>query len=146
MRRPVIATAVILLAAFLLSGCSTSGVAPDSGQSAPASTAPAGAYQKISADEAYRMMTDTTGYLILDVRTQEEFDQGHIENAVLLPVTDMAEKAGKQLADKEQVILVYCRSGRRSEQAAQLLMDMGYTNIYDFGGIIDWPHGTVTGK
>lgn len=139
---------LILFAAFLLTSCSTNGAAPNSGdvQNTPAVSAAAVAYQKISADEAYRMISETEGYLILDVRTKDEFDQGHIENAVLLPVTEIAEKASEQIKDKDQVILVYCRSGRRSAQASQALADMGYANVYDFGGIIDWAHETVVGK
>lgn len=135
----------MILAIFLLSGCAARDIAPDSGQGTTASP-PAAAYQKTTAEEARRIMDETKGYVTLDVRTKDEYDQGHIEGAVLLPVTDIVKKAGEHLKEKDQVILVYCRSGNRSAQAAQLLIDMGYTKVYDFGGIIDWPYETTTGK
>lgn len=83
------------------------------------------------------------GIIILDVRTEEEFAEGHIPNAVLLPDTEVKQRAEELLPDKEQTILVYCRSGRRSALAAQELADMGYTNVYDFGGILDWTGDVV---
>ncbi len=96
-------------------------------------------YQKISPEAAKKKM-DAGGVIVLDVRTQEEYDGGHIENAVLLPNTDIKDKAAEVLPDKNAVILVYCRSGNRSRSASQDLIDMGYTQVYDFGGIIDWPY------
>jgi rhodanese-related sulfurtransferase len=105
----------------------------------------AAVYQKIAASEALRIMEETDGYILLDVRTQEEFEQAHIKGAILLPDTEIKDKAEEQLKDKNAVILVYCRSGRRSAQAAQQLADMGYTKVNDFGGIIDWPYDTVSG-
>lgn len=82
-------------------------------------------------------------YIILDSRTQEEFDEGHIEGAILIPEYEIAARAEKELPNKNQLILVYCRSGRRSKIAAQALADSGYTNVKEFGGIIDWPYETV---
>jgi len=82
--------------------------------------------------------------IILDVRTQSEFNEGHIPNAILLPYNDIKDKAKIILLDMDQVILVYCRSGRRSELAAKDLIDMGFTSVYDFGGIIDWTGEVVT--
>ncbi len=99
-------------------------------------------YRKITPQEAKTMM-DAGGVIILDVRTQEEFDGGHIKDAVLLPDTDVAQKAETVLPDRNARILVYCRSGRRSGLAAHALVDLGYTEVYDFGGIIDWPYDTV---
>ena len=93
-------------------------------------------YKKITSDEAVAMMTSDV--VILDVRTQEEFDGGHIKNAVLLPDYEISEKAESVLADRNQTILIYCRTGRRSELAAKELVGMGYTSVYDFGGIVDW--------
>jgi rhodanese-related sulfurtransferase len=93
-------------------------------------------YIKITPQEAQKMMDQNI--IILDVRTQAEFAEGHIPNAVLLPDTEIKQRAEELLPDKEQTILVYCRSGRRSALAAQELADMGYTNVYDFGGILDW--------
>lgn len=98
-------------------------------------------YIKITPQEAQEMMTRDA--IILDVRTQTEFDEGHIPNAVLLPDTEIKQRAKEVLPDKEQTILVYCRSGRRSALAAQELADMGYTNVYDFGGILDWTGDVV---
>lgn len=98
-------------------------------------------YRKISAEEAKELMVD--GNMVLDVRTQGEYDSGHIENAVLLPVDDILDGKLSSLPDKEQVILVYCRSGRRSKSASKELVEQGYINVYDFGGIIDWPYEIV---
>ena len=82
-------------------------------------------------------------YIILDARTQEEFDEGHIDGAILIPEYEVANRAEKELPDKDQLILVYCRSGRRSKIASQALVDLGYTNVKEFGGIIDWPYEIV---
>ena len=87
-------------------------------------------------------MDTQTGYVILDVRTQEEYDEKHIPGAILIPDSEISEKAEGILKDKNQLILVYCRSGRRSKLAAEDLLDIGYTNIKEFGGIIDWPYET----
>lgn len=99
-------------------------------------------YTQISAEEAKQMMQDQTGYIILDVRTLEEYDSGHIPGAVVLPNEVIGTEELTILPDKDQLILVYCRSGNRSRQASQKLVDLGYTNIYEFGGIIDWPYET----
>ena len=88
-------------------------------------------------------MDTEEGYVIIDARTQEEFDEGHIENAILIPEYEISERAEKELPDKNQLILVYCRSGRRSKIASQTLVDLGYTNVKEFGGIIDWKYETV---
>lgn len=98
------------------------------------------AYMNITAEEAKKIMDTESGYVILDVRSQEEYDEGHIPGAVLLPDTEIAEKAEECLTDKEQQILVYCRSGRRSKKAATELAGMGYTNVKEFGGILDWTY------
>ena len=79
-------------------------------------------------------------YVILDVRTQEEFDAGHIPGAILIPNTEIANRAEQELPDKDQLLLVYCRSGNRSKQASQILVELGYTHIREFGGINDWPY------
>jgi rhodanese-related sulfurtransferase len=97
------------------------------------------AYRKITPHEAQAMMSDLDDVLVLDVRSQEEFARRHIVNALLLPDHDIREKAQIIVPDKGQAILVYCQSGRRSERASKELIDMGYTNVYDFGGIVDWP-------
>ena len=82
--------------------------------------------------------------IILDVRTQQEYDAGHIEGAILLPNETIADTPPDALPNKDAEILIYCRSGNRSAQAAKKLVAMGYTNVYDFGGIIDWPYDVVT--
>ncbi len=99
-------------------------------------------YVNITAEEAKQIMDSEEGYIILDVRTQEEYDQGHIPGAILIPHTEIEARAEEVLTDKDQLILVYCRSGRRSKIAAEALVELGYTNIKEFGGIIDWPYET----
>ena len=100
------------------------------------------AYKKISAQEAKEII-ESEDVIILDVRTQEEYNEGHIENSVLLPVNDISSKAEEILTDKDAKILVYCRSGNRSATASKQLIKMGYTNVYNFGGIISWPYEIV---
>jgi len=100
-------------------------------------------YDQISGAEAKALMDSESGYIIIDARTQEEYDQGHIPGAVLIPEYEIADRAEKELPDKEQLILVYCRSGRRSKIAAEELVKLGYTNVKEFGGIIDWEYETV---
>ena len=97
-------------------------------------------YMNITAEEAMQIMGTEESYIILDVRTQEEYDQGHIPGAILIPNTEIKERAEEELPDKDQLILVYCRSGNRSKQAAEILVELGYTNIREFGGILDWPY------
>ena len=97
-------------------------------------------YVNITAEEAKQIMDSEEGYIILDVRTQEEYDQGHIPGAIVISHEEIPDKAEEVLTDKNQLILVYCRSGRRSKIAAEALLELGYTNIKEFGGIIDWPY------
>ena len=97
-------------------------------------------FVNITAEEAKQIMDSQEGYIILDVRSQEEFDQGHIPGAILIPDTEINARAEEVLPDKDQLILVYCRSGRRSKLAAADLAELGYINIKEFGGIIDWPY------
>ena len=121
----------ILLSVLLLTAC---GQAEENGQGV--------AYVNITAEEAKQIMDTEEDYIILDVRTQEEYDQGHIPGAILIPNTEITAEAEKVLTDKDQLILVYCRSGRRSKLAAVTLAQLGYTNVKEFGGIIDWPYET----
>lgn len=100
-----------------------------------------GTYYQISQDEAKRIMDEESDYIIVDAREQSEYDEGHIKGAIVIPYTEIEQKAEEMLPDKEQLILVYCRSGRRSKIAAQSLANMGYTNVKEFGGIIDWQYG-----
>ena len=97
-------------------------------------------YVNITAQEAKEIMDTQEGYIILDTRTREEYDEKHIPGAILIPHDGIMEKAENILTDKDQLILVYCRSGRRSKLAAEDLVKLGYTHIKEFGGIIDWPY------
>ena len=119
----------VLLAALLLTAC---------GQNTQ--TQQEAIYMNITAQEAKELMDTQEGYIILDTRTQEEYDSGHIPGAIVLPYDEVLEKAESILKEKDQLILVYCRSGRRSKLAAEDLVKLGYTNIREFGGIIDWPY------
>lgn len=117
---------------FIFSGC---GQAKDNKENT---------YMQITAKEAKNIIDNESNYIILDVRTEEEFSEAHIDGAILIPDYEITEKADDILTDKDQLILVYCRSGRRSKLAADALVTMGYTNIKEFGGIIDWPYEVVT--
>ena len=121
----------ILLCLFVFSGCNQDKNSKEN------------IYMQITAKEAKNIMNNETDYLILDVRTEEEFAEAHIEGAILIPDYEIAQKAESILTNKNQLILVYCRSGRRSKIAASELAAMGYTNIKEFGGIIDWPYDIV---
>jgi rhodanese-related sulfurtransferase len=101
-------------------------------------------YMQISQEEARRMMDELVDYVIVDVRRKDEYDQGHIPNAILISNESIDSRRPEQLPDLDQIILVYCRSGNRSKQAAQKLSDMGYTNVYEFGGINTWNGEIVT--
>ena len=97
-------------------------------------------YEQITQEEAKQIMDTTNGYILLDTRTREEYDQSHIPGALLIPHTEIAERAEEELPDKDQLILVYCRSGNRSKQASEVLAELGYTNVKEFGGIHTWPY------
>ena len=114
---------------FALAGCSSG-----SGEAS---------YEQISGEEAKVLMDRESGYIILDARTQEEYDEGHIPGAIMIPEYEIADRAEKEFPDKDQLILVYCRSGRRSKIAAEELVKLGYTNVKEFGGIIDWEYEIV---
>lgn len=100
-------------------------------------------YEQISGEQAKHLMDTETDFIIVDARTIEEFNDGHIEGAILIPEYEISERAEKELPNKDQLILVYCRSGRRSKIASQALADLGYTNVKEFGGIIDWQYEIV---
>ena len=122
---------LVLLAALLLAGCGKQTVKTQEA-----------ALMNITAEAAKKLMDSESGYVILDVRTEQEYAQGHIPGAILIPDYEISEKAEAVLTDKDQLILVYCRSGRRSKNAAAQLEEMGYTRIREFGGILDWPYET----
>ena len=122
----------ILLAMVLLTGCA-------------APTADTPDYRQINMQEAITMMEEESDYIILDVRTPEEFSEKHIPGAINVPNETIGSEEIPELPDKDQLILVYCRSGNRSKQASDKLAALGYTNIVEFGGINDWPGEVVTG-
>jgi len=100
-------------------------------------------YEQITAKEAKTIMDTEQDYIIIDARTEEEFAEGHIEDAILIPEYEIKDRAEKELPDKDALILVYCRSGRRSKIASEELVNLGYTNVKEFGGIIDWPYEVI---
>ena len=116
----------IVLSALMLAGC------------AGASNHQTNTYRSITMDEAVTMMAQETGYIILDVRRPDEFAAGHIPNAINVPNETIGTAEISELPDKDQLIMVYCRSGRRSKEASEKLVKLGYTNIVEFGGILDW--------
>jgi rhodanese-related sulfurtransferase len=123
---------ILFLAVLLLTAC-TPNQEPDR----------EAVHMNITAKEAKALMDAETDYIILDVRTREEYEQGHIPGALLIPNTEIRERAERELQDKDQLILVYCRSGNRSKKASQILVELGYTRIREFGGINDWPYEVV---
>ena len=122
----------ILLSALMFTGC------------AGTSNTQTNTYRQISMEEAVNMMAQETGYIILDVRRADEFATGHIPNAINVPNEIIGTDEISELPDKNQLIMVYCRSGRRSKEASEKLVKLGYTNIVEFGGILDWKGETVT--
>ena len=100
-------------------------------------------YEQITQKEAKEIMDTKKDFWIVDARTEEEFAEGHIKDAILIPEYEIAERAEKELPDKDKLILVYCRSGRRSKIASEELVKLGYTNVKEFGGIIDWQYEVV---
>ena len=121
----------ILLSALLFTGCASTNNKTN-------------IYRKITMDEAVTMMAQENGYIILDVRRSDEFDAGHIPNAINVPNESIGTAEIPELPDKDQLIMVYCRSGRRSKEASEKLVKLGYTNIVEFGGILDWKGEIVT--
>ena len=124
----------ILLSALMFTGC------------AGTSNSQTNTYRSITMDEAVEMMAEERGYIILDVRRPDEYAAGHIPNAINVPNESIGTSEIPELPDKNQLILVYCRSGRRSKEASEKLVKLGYTNIVEFGGILDWKGETVTGQ
>ena len=124
----------ILLSALMFTGCTgTSNNQPNT-------------YRQISMEEAVAMMAEETGYIILDVRRPDEFAAGHIPNAINVPNETIGTAEIPELPDKNQLIMVYCRSGRRSKEASEKLVKLGYTNIVEFGGILDWKGEIITSQ
>jgi rhodanese-related sulfurtransferase len=119
--------------------CSSSSVRSNSGIKSPG-------YQTITAEAAYKMMKESNDYILLDVRTEHEFKEKHIDGAILMPFYDVKNRAEAELTDKNAKILIYCRGGAMSAGAAKTLVDKGYTQVISFGGIQTWPYETVSGN
>ena len=135
MKRLLISLAAASL--LLLTGCASIGRGTDGADTEKS-------YTRITQETAKEMMSRDDGHVIVDVRRQDEYDAGHIPGAILIPNEEISTSPPAALPDLDQIVLIYCRSGNRSKQAAQKLFDMGYTNIYEFGGIIDWTGEIVT--
>ena len=127
---------VLLLVMLLMTGCAMGQGMDGDGMER--------SYTQISQDEAREMMARDDGHVIVDVRRQDEYDAGHLPGAILVPNESIGTEPPEALPDLNQILLVYCRSGRRSKEAAQKLFDIGYTNVYEFGGITDWTGDIVT--
>ncbi|MCI2055852.1 MAG: rhodanese-like domain-containing protein [Oscillibacter sp.] len=138
----LLSTALLLTLAVL--GLSACGAKNGSGASSAPSSSTDAVYHALTPEEAKARLDSGDALVLLDVRTQEEFDEGHIAGAICLPNETIGTDPPEVLPDKDAEILVYCRSGRRSKEAAKKLVAMGYTQVYDFGGILDWPYETVT--
>ena len=136
--RQILLFAALAASLALLSGCALSKAKADTAEDMTDKAA----YHKISAEEAYEMMVSQE-VVIVDVRTPEEYDGGHIPNAILVPNESIGDDMPEALPDKEATLLIYCRSGRRSKEASEKLLKLGYKSIYEFGGIIDWPYELV---
>ena len=136
--RQILLFAALTASLSLLAGCALSKAKADTVEDMTDKAA----YHKISAEETHEMMASQE-VVVVDVRTREEYDGGHIENAVLIPNESIGREMPEALPDKEATLLIYCRSGRRSKDAAQKLLALGYQSVYDFGGVIDWPYELV---
>jgi phage shock protein E len=140
--KKLIYASLLLSALLILASCAP---APDTVTEENEQAVVQAEYIKISAAEA-KALIDSEEVIILDVRTREEFEESRIEGALLIPDYEIKELAEELLPDKEATILVYCRTGRRSELASRALIEMGYQYVYDFGGIVDWEYETISGK
>ena len=135
-KKIILTVTVIILTAAVLAGC----IQKKNKEQTEAAQVNIGTYYQITQDEAKRIMDEESDYIIVDAREQSEYDEGHIKGAIVIPYTEIEQKAEELLPNKTQLILVYCRSGRRSKIAAQSLANMGYKNVKEFGGIIDWQY------
>ena len=136
MRRTILLIAILVIAMIFTVSCGDTGADPgDAGQTG---------YQQISQDEAVRIMEEESDYIIVDVRRQDEYAEGHIPGAINVPNENITDVELSELPNKDQILLVYCRSGNRSKEASEKLAEIGYTNVYEFGGIIDWKGYIVT--
>jgi rhodanese-related sulfurtransferase len=142
MKRKRAALAALLVLTLALTGCAGTDKTATEGATAQTEK---GTVTQIDAATAHERMSASDDYILLDVRTAEEYAEAHIEGAVLLTDSNIEAQAAEVLPDKNKVIYVYCRSGRRSAASSALLAEMGYTNVFDMGGIVNWTYGTVSG-
>jgi rhodanese-related sulfurtransferase len=140
--KPFILIVILLIAAFLFVACGKT-KAEEKKTTMETETV---SYKNISPKDAKARLEAEKDIILLDVRTLDEYAEKHIPNSLLIPVDVIEKEAPAKLADKSAVIFVYCRSGRRSVAASEALVKLGYTNIYNLGGIIDWPYETESGK
>ena len=145
-KKIIIAVAIVLaVGAAVTIWAGTGGTPSDSDTSGEVAGTQQSMYQQISPEEVKEKMESGEPYLLLDVRSEMEYVDGHIEGAILIPDNEIVERAEVELTDKEATIFVYCRSGVRSERATRALIELGYMNVYDMGGIMQWPYETVIG-
>ena len=135
---------ILILCLFLFSQSCTRNNTSTTANTTIANTTSA-EYKKITPQEANDIMQSSEDFILLDVRTEEEYKEIRIDGSILIPDTEISTRAESELKDKNAIVLVYCRSGKRSEKASKELIDLGYTNVYDFGGIMDWPYETING-
>lgn len=133
MKKKIVILALALVLTSMFAGCSIS-------KSQENTESKNMGYKQVDAAKAKSLMDTEMDYVILDVRPNEEYDEGHIPSSILIPDYEIRERAESELPNKDQLILVYCRSGNRSETASEILVDLGYTNIVEFGGIRSWPY------
>lgn len=133
MKKKIGILAFVLILTSVFTGCST----PKSQENTVGKDM---GYKQVDAKKAKILMDSGTDYVILDVRTDDEYAEGHIPNSILIPDYEISERAVRELPDKDQLILVYCRSGNRSKTASAILVELGYTNVVEFGGIRSWPY------
>ena len=145
----VIALVVAVLFLFLRSPASTEIESSTPAQAEPPDPSPnptqtePSAPQRLTPSEAQAVMASDASFVLLDVREASEFEEGHIPGAVLIPLNTLGERAPLEILDKDTQIIVYCRSGRRSAEAAQLLTELGFQHVFDLGGILDWPYEII---
>ena len=136
----------IIVCVMILSGCEKGATQPNPAisplPSGGADSGEAAIYHKMAQEDAKQIMDSGVDYILLDVRSQEEYDEKHIAGACLIPVNEMYDRAQSELPDKNALILVYCRSGIRSQNASAILVELGYTDVQDIGGINTWPYDT----
>ncbi len=140
LRRTVTAILITVLSILLFCSCNSNNIPSDTESKIGKFV---DGYYQIDQIKGKELMDTEENYIILDVRTEEEYKEQHIKNAILIPHTEIEQRAEKELTDKNQLILVYCRSGNRSKTASKILAELGYTNVMEFGGINSWAYGTI---